>query len=171
MSIFTTVRTDIRASTVDALSDTYPTTPIIFSHQNGEEPAVTYIDIQEINTTQIGRTQTSTRTTDVTVEGDLKGYLNSQNHYEITIQYSVTGSQSGDIAHDLHHLLNTTPVWEKFQLNNLYPIRKSDVRRAPILRETQWIDRYNFDVTFTYSVVTEQIVDVVEYATFEYNPI
>lgn len=168
MSIYSQLRNSLYDSLDLIVSEYYPNTPIIFSHQDGDEPAVTYIDLQELFVEQQGRVQTSTRTSQVVdpVTGEIKNMLNTQAHYEVEYQLGFTGSKAGDIAYDLHHLINTTPVWEKFQLHSLYPIRKTEVRRSPLLRETQWIERFLFDVTFTYSVSTDQEVDVIEFISF-----
>jgi len=162
MSIFQQLRDSLYDSFSLVLADYYPTTPIIFSHQDGDEPNTTYLDLQEISVEQVGRVQTSTRTEEIDDDGIIRNMLNTQAHYETVIQVGFVGSQSGNIAYDLHHLINTTPMWEKFQLHNLYPIRKSEVRRSPLLRETKWVERFLFDVTFTYSVSTNQEVDVIE---------
>lgn len=167
MSIYEQLEDSLYASCEAALSEYYPTAPILFTNQGGQEPSVPYVSIQIVFAEQMGRTQTATRADPIYDEdGEITHYvLNSQAHYETTVQISCIGSRAGAMAFDFHHLLNTTLVWEKFQLNNLYPIRKTEVRRAPILRETDWIERYNFDVFFTYSVSTNQMVDVIEYFT------
>lgn len=167
MSIYSQLETSLYDSCVAGLSNYYPNTPIIFSHGSGPEPNVPYITLQILSVEQMGRTQTATRADPVYNEDEeITHYvLNSQGHYEVTVQFSGVGSNAGGLTFDFHHLLNTTLVWEKFQINSLYPIRKTDVRRAPMLRETQWVERYNFDVVFTYSVSTNQTVDVIEYYT------
>lgn len=168
MSIYEQLENSLYDSCELALADYYPNSPIIFTHGTGSEPKVPYITLQILFVEQIGRTETATRADPVyDEEGEITHYeLNSKAQYEVTVQFSGMGSSAGALAFDLHHLLNTTLVWEKFQLHNLYPIRKSEVRRAPLLRETEWVDRYNFDVIFTYSVSTNQKVDVIEYITF-----
>lgn len=169
MSIYEQLEESLYDSCEAVLADYYPDTPIIFTHVNGPEPSNPYIAMQIMFVEQIGRTQTSTRADAVYGEGgEITHYvLNSQAQYETTVQVSCIGSEAGTLAFDFHHLLNTTVVWEKFQLQNLYPIRKTDIRRSPILRETKWVDRYNFDVTFNFSVSTNQIVDIIEYLKYK----
>lgn len=169
MSIYEQLEESLYDSCEAALADYYPDTPIIFTHVNGPELSNPYIAMQIMFVEQMGRTQTSTLADPVYGEDDeiIHYTLNSQAHYEVTVQFSGVGTSAGSMTFDLHHLLNTTLVWEKFQLNNLYPIRKTEVRRAPILRETQWVERYNFDVVFTYSVTTNQVVDTIEFIRFK----
>lgn len=168
MSIFEKLEVSLHTACEEALESYHPNTLIIFSNQSGQEPSNPYIVLDVLFNEQIGRTQTSTRADPVYGEGgEIAHYtLNSQAHYEVTVQVSCIGSEAGTLAFDFHHLLNTTLVWEKFQLQNLYPIRKTDIRRSPVLRETKWVDRYNFDVTFTFAVSTNQTVDIIEYLKY-----
>ena len=169
MSIFEKLEVHLHTACEEALESCHPDTCIIFSNQSGQEPSNPYIVLDILFNEQIGRTQTATRADPVYGEdGEITHYtLNSQAQYEVTVQVSCIGSKAGAMAFDFHHLLNTTLVWERFQLQNLYPIRKTDVRRSPILRETKWVDRYNFDVTFNFAVSTNQTVDIIEYLKYK----
>lgn len=171
VSIYEQLEDSLIDSFEEALPERYAGTPIIFSHGMGLEPKDTYIVLDIINMVQIGRTQTSTRASpkQEVDEEQIDYELTSKGDYEVTVQVSAIGKKAGAIATDLHHLINTTPVWEKFQLNELYPIRKTDVRRSPVLRDTRWVERMNMDVTFTYSVYTKQDIDVIEKVGFKYE--
>jgi hypothetical protein len=41
-------------------------------------------------------------------------------------------------------------------------MRKSQIRRAPQKRDTKWVEYHNVDVTFSYVVITDQLIDAVE---------
>ena len=46
-------------------------------------------------------------------------------------------------------------------------MRKSSIRRAPQKRDTKWVEYHNIDVTFNYTVNTNQHVDVVDTVIIE----
>ena len=63
MSIYSSVRTALRLGTIEALNQSgYLNIPVIYSHQNGTEPAGSYVVIQVVNMKQTGRTEESTLT-------------------------------------------------------------------------------------------------------------
>lgn len=156
-NIYSSVRTAVRNVAVKAL-DEYPTTPIIFSHQNGAEPEESYVIINILDEQQIGHHSTSSFTEDGTE------LLTYQTAYEIQVQFSFCGSLSGDLAYTFNNRINNSPwVIEEIARQNLGLMRKSNVRRAPQKRETRWVEFHNMTVTFNYILVTQEIVDVVEH--------
>lgn len=156
-NIYSSVRTAVRNVAVKAL-DEYPTTPIIFSHQNGAEPEESYVIISILDEQQIGHHSTSSFTEDGTE------LLTYQTAYEIQVQFSFCGSLSGDLAYTFNNRINNSPwVIEEIARQNLGLMRKSNVRRAPQKRETRWVEFHNMTVTFNYILVTQEIVDVVEH--------
>lgn len=83
--------------------------------------------------------------------------------YEVKTQLSFVGKDSGLISYDfLQNIKNNPIVRENLQRNNLNISSASSVRRAPQKREGQWVEYHNMNVTFTYSAISQQVVDVVE---------
>lgn len=155
MAIQTDVRKAIRLGVIAALSD-YPTTPVIFSHNNGTEPAESYVVVNILNIEQQGHHSTSTLATE-------DEELIFQVAYEVMCQFSFVGSLSGDMSQSFTQNINNNPLTRlELQRNNLGFMRKSQIRRAPQKRDTKWVEYHNMDVTFSYVVTTNQLVDVVE---------
>lgn len=155
MSIYSDVRANIRKGAIAALSE-YPTTPVIFSHSNGTEPAESYVVVNLLNIEQQGHHSTSTLATE-------DEELIFQVAYEIMCQFSFVGSLSGDMSQSFKQNINNNPLTRlELQRNNLGFMRKSQIRRAPQKRDTKWVEYHNMDVTFSYVVTTNQLVDVVE---------
>ena len=160
MSLYTAVQDRVRNIALVALNE-YPTVPVIFSHSGGSEPASTYVVINVLSINQIGGHSTSTQV-------NLSEELSVRVPYEVLIQFSFVGSTSGDMSHSFNQRIKNNPlVSEECSKNKLGVMRKSQVRRAPQKRDTQWIDNHNIDVTFSYFVNTQQLVDVVEAVLLE----
>lgn len=159
-SLFTDLRQAIRKVVITALSE-YPTTPVIFSHLAGAEPAESYAVINILDITQQGHHVTSSK-------------LDSQNRqvtqvaYEVMVQVSFVGSLSGDMSHSFNQRINNNyKVFEDLKRNKLGIMRKSNVRRAPQKRDTKWVEYHNMDVTFSYIAVTQDVVDIIEAVVVE----
>lgn len=155
MSIYSTLRPAIRSVALVANSE-YPTMPTIYSHQNGLEPAESYLSINILDVQQIGHHSTPALTTATEI-------LDVRVVYEVMVQFSFFGSLAGDAAHSFTQRINNNPlVFEELSKQKLGIMRKSTLRRAPQKRDTQWIEAFNIDITFNYIVNTAQPVDVVE---------
>lgn len=155
MSIYSDVRQAIRKGAIAALSE-YPTTPIIFSHSNGTEPAESYVVVNILNIQQIGHHATGTLTSQ-TEQLAIRAF------YECMVQFSFVGSKSGEMSQSFIQRINQNPIClEELKRNNLGIMRKSQIRRAPQKRDSKWVEYQNMDVTFNYIVNTQQVVDVVE---------
>lgn len=156
--IYTSLQDALRAVAVVALSE-YPTTSIIFSHENGSEPVGSYVAISILNVEQKGQHVSSGL-----VEANLTQYeqtITTAN--EVLGQFSFVGSQSGEMAYSFYQRINNNPlVFDELARNKLGVMRKSQVRRAPQKRDTTWVEYHNLDVTFSYHVVTKQVVDIIE---------
>lgn len=155
MSIYSDVRKGIRAGALKALGG-YTNPQVIFSHSNGTEPSESYlvISIQSINPQ--GRQSVSTLT-------DTQSRLTITASYEVFVQFSFIGSMSGEMSQSFTQRLGGNPIiGEEFQRNKLGFLRKSSIRRAPQKRDTKWVEYHNMDAYFSYSVVTQEVVDVVE---------
>ena len=128
---------------------------MIFSHNNGTEPAESYVVINLLQIEQVGKGYTSTLT-------NADEELTIQANYNVYAQFSFIGSQSGDMSQSFTQRLNSVLVREELQRNSLNLRTKTNIRRAPQKRDTKWVEYHNMDVVFTYAVNTQQIVDVVE---------
>lgn len=159
--IQTYLRSALRESAYEILKDYFEDyekekAPIIFSHNNGSEPSTSYVVINILNSNQVGRSDLSTLT-------DPQENIVIQSYYEVLVQFSFLGSESADMALSLHNRLSGNPVTlEALAKQNLGYMRKTQVRRLPEKRETSWIEKSNFDVTFTYFINTIQEVGVVD---------
>lgn len=155
MAISTDLQEAIRLSAIAALPD-YPTTLVKFSHDNGPEPSASYVVINILNTEQKGHHSTSTLVnTDET--------LTFQVAYEVNCQFSFIGSLSGEMSQSFNNNINNNPLTRlELSRNKLGFMRKSQVRRAPQKRDTKWVEYHNMDVTFSYIVVTNQLIDSVD---------
>lgn len=173
MSVYSDVRTNIRKGALAALAE-FPTTPIIFSHSSGTEPAESYVVINILQIEQIGQAYTSTLAPITGTYGWSLGFgysfsesdatpkLDIQANYNAYVQFSFIGSQSGEMSQSFKQRLNNVIIREEFIRNNLGIRSKTNIRRAPQKRDTKWVEYHNMDVVFTYAVNTQQDVDVVE---------
>lgn len=152
--IFTDLRVGIRKGALEALKE-FPTAPVIFSHESGSEPSVSYLVVNILQEEQVGKGYTSTL-----VNEDSE--LTIQANYNVYVQFSFIGSLSGDMAHSFTQRLNNVLVREELFKYGLGLRTKTNIRRAPQKRDTKWVEYHNMDVVFTYAVNTQQVVDVVE---------
>lgn len=166
MSIYSLVRPAVRKVAVKCLEEFFPTSTqqnsgVIFSHSNGTEPNKPYVTVNILNVEQQGHGSASSLT-----NPDKELSVNAS--YEVMVQYSFFGSTAGDMAMHFNQRINNNPVvLEEAARNKLGFMRKSQLRRNPQKRDTQWIDSYNMDVTYSYIANTQQIVDVIEVAIME----
>ena len=163
MNIFTTVRAAIRNVSLVAL-DEFVNPLVIYSHSNGTEPAGSYVVVNILSVEQQGHHSSS----GLTKANGLDYELSVTAAYEVNAQLSFVGSQSGEMAYSFYQRINNNPlVFEELARNKLGVMRKSQVRRAPQKRDTTWVEYHNLDVTFSYHIVTKQVVDIVEGITVE----
>ena len=163
MNIFTTVRSAIRNVSLVAL-DEFVNPLVIYSHANGTEPSGSYVVVNILSVDQQGQYTSS----GLTKANGLDYELSVTAAYEVTCQLSFVGSQSGEMAYSFYQRINNNPlVFEELARNKLGVMRKSQVRRAPQKRDTTWVEYHNLDVTFSYHIVTKQVVDIVEGITVE----
>lgn len=160
-NIHTQLEDAVRNSTYVALSEYFSDVPkedtlIIFSHLNGVEPSSPYVIINIVDLSSTGRHQTSTLTNE-------DEELSITNTYEARVQFSFGGSYSQNMVLSFVQRIGSNPkVLEELRRNKLGFMRKSSVRRAPQKRETEWVEFQNVDVTFSFAVNTQEVVDVVE---------
>lgn len=181
MGIISDLKTSTRLGTLEALTQVgYATSPVIFSHQNAPEPSIPYCLINPLVINQIGRTEISTLTDDGSWVEDWDGHIDYSGNevyqavgskslyykttYEAQIQFTFAGSSAEDLAFYFHNAVcNNRTISFVYRKNGLSPMRKSTLRRSPQKRDTKWVDFWNVDVTFLYTVVTKQDVDWVEH--------
>lgn len=165
--IYSSVRKAIRRATIQSLIDFFPTAQeqndlIFFSHINGSEPSKPYVVINILGIEQQGKHMTST------LSNPTDNTLLVRAAYEITVQFSFCGSSAGDMAQTFTQSINNNPLsLESIKREKLSVMRKSNTRRAPQKRDTQWVEYFNQDVVFSYIVVTEQQIDWVEAVVIE----
>lgn len=158
MNIFTSVRTAIRNVSLKAL-DEFTTPLVIYSHSGGTEPAGSYVVVNILSVEQIGHHTSS----GLAKANGLVYDLSVTAAYEVNVQLSFVGSRSGEMAYSFYQRINNNPlVLEEASKNKLGFMRKSQVRRAPQKRDTTWVEYHNLDVTFSYHVVTKQVVGIIE---------
>ena len=164
MNIYSSLKSALRKVAIVALNE-FPLAEVIHSNQSdAEEPPESYVVVSILNVEQQGQHVSSGL-----VEANATEYeqtITTAN--EVMCQFSFVGSQSGEMAYSFYQRINNNPlVFEELARNKLGVMRKSQVRRAPQKRDTTWVEYHNLDVTFSYHVVTKQVVDIVEGITVE----
>lgn len=168
MAAYSDIRKAIRRAAIQSVIEYFPTETdqnkfVFFSHTNGSEPSSPYMVINILGIQQIGRHSTSTLTDPS--EGDI---LNVRASYEVTVQFGFCGSTAGDMAQSFTQRINNNPLsFESLNREKLSVMRKSNIRRIPQKRDTQWVEYFNQDVVFTYTLNTEQPIDWVEAVVIE----
>lgn len=142
-----------------ALFAEFPTSEIIVSHSNPDQLSELPESYGVINILSIS----STGKTAISTGANEDSQVSLQAHYEIQAQFSFIGSQSADMAFCFYHNISANPVvFEELYKSKIAYLRKSDVRRAPQRRETQWVEAFNVDATFNFIVNYQQVVDTVD---------
>lgn len=160
--VYTQVRTAIRNVALASLSE-FTSPVVIFSNSNGLEPSESYCVVNILSINQIGHHNTSTKV-------NLASELSIQVVYEAMVQLSFVGSLSGDMGQSFTQRINNNPLTlQELKRNKLSVMRKSLIRRAPQKRDTAWIEYSNMDVTFSYIVNTQQVIDTVEGVVIQQN--
>lgn len=162
MSVYSDIQQGLRNLCITSLIEFFPTVEdqdnyVYFSHDNGPEPDNPYVVINILGITQQGKGSHSTKMNSITET------ISSQAVYEVSVQFTFCGSSSGDMAQTFTQAINNNhTVIDKYRQQKLGVLRKSNIRRVPQKRETQWVEYLNQDITFSYAVVTKQSVDVIE---------
>lgn len=167
MAVYSDVRKAIRRAAIQSLIDYFPTVAdqedlIFFSHVQGTEPSKPYVVINILSIEQQGKHMTST------LANPSDNTLLVRAAYEINVQFTFCGSSAGDMAQSFTHAINNNPLsLESIKREKLSVMRKSNTRRAPRKRDTQWVEYFTQDVVFSYIVVTKQAIDWVEAVVIE----
>lgn len=155
MSVYSEVRSAIRNTLLSSLTE-YTNPVVIFSNNNGSELAESYVVVNILSIEQQGHASKTSLL-------DEDGNFYFQVAYEIQSQLSFIGSLSGDMSQTFTQNINNNPIsLQENQRQKLGFMRKSQIRRAPQKRDTKWVEYHNMDVTFSYVVVTNQVIDGVE---------
>lgn len=129
----------------------------IVSHQGAPEPTQDYVVINTLRLVATGRADSSNGP--VTVSGGFATQYMTQN-YEVVVQLTFVGVNAGNNSTAFHSQYSgNTPVREIFTKNNLAVRRRTDVRRAPQLRENVWVNAYSFDLTLGFAVSSAHDID------------
>lgn len=140
----------------------HPDTPIIFSYGNGPEPSQSYIVINILSVEQEGGVSTSSLL-------NRANKLDMRVMYTALVQFSFYGSESGKLAHNFIHMINSPFASGAMSSKNLSILSKTRLRRNPQKRETQWVDAFSFDARFNYIVNSPLDVGWVESVVTEYK--
>lgn len=152
----------LRTLCIASLPEFFPTIEdqdnyIFFSHDNGPEPDKPYVVINVLGINQQGKGSHSTKLNQATET------LSSQAVYEVNVQFTFYGSSAGDMAQTFTQAINNNQtIIDRYSQQKLGVMRKSNIRRLPQKRETQWVEYLNQDVVFSYAVVSRQSVDIIE---------
>jgi hypothetical protein len=166
MSIYDSIGTSVQKVVTNALTRIGYTTPlVIFKNQNSPEPGQTYCAIHILRASTSGKPSKSIFLEDVAGNPNV-GRHYTQQHYDVLIQVTFVGKDSGDMAFDFKQDLAVSQLTnEDFQKEHFGIISHTDVRSNPSLRETRWVDSFNLDLNLSYSVQTTEDLNWVEYIT------
>lgn len=133
----------------------------IVSHQNGPEPTKSYVSINTLMISATGKADASQGAYDATAA---QMYQHTVQNYEVHVQLTFFGAKSAENAMGyFSQYSGNIPVREIYLRNNLSPRRRSDLRRAPQLRDGEWVNSFSFDLILGFAVKTVQEVDWAEY--------
>ncbi len=167
MAAYSQIRKAVRRAVIQSLIEYFPTEAeqnelLFFSHTGGTEPSKPFVVINILSIEQIGKHSTST----LSNPADNMLYIRAS--YEMNVQFTFCGSTAGDMAQSFSQRINNNPFsFSSLNKEKLSVMRKSNIRRAPQKRETKWVEYFNQDVVFTYTLNTEQPVDWVEAVVIE----
>lgn len=169
MSVYSDIRQALYLG-VDGLYRTTNYSPtIIHSNSNGREPANSYVSIHVVTLEQTGRSVEDFKAIQESPDDDFLT-THFESFHNATVQFSFHGSEAGELAEVFHRLVtNYVEVRMNWARHGLAPVSKTPIRYAPQRRETQWIDGFNLDVTFSYRVHEAKKVEWVERITMIEN--
>jgi len=145
MTLYEDLKEAVQEIVESSLSQ-YPTIKVIHANQGKAEPTGDYCTVSILAIEQVGR---ATYDNDVVVGDNI--VVNSIAPYELTLLVNFIGNTSGDKAYSSHgRISNSIVTKELSQSLNLSVKNKSSVRRIPYLRNTIWVDVFNYTVTFNF---------------------
>ena len=155
--------TGLQDSLYNTLSTLLPDTTIIHSHGGGQEPKGKYVAINILDTNRVGREYDETYT-NATAPRSV-----SKTVHEATIRLLFVGDGSGDDAYELEATLHNNATRFVLYDNNLAVMRIGTVTRVPEKRGTNWVDYFKLDLIFSYAVVNEQPIEIIENVSWNNN--
>jgi len=135
----------------------FPNNKVIRKVLGKNEPDAPYVALQVIREVQIGAGTTSTLV-------DTEGNISVLVPYEALVQFSFISKDeeaASNMARHFIQFMNTPKVKNIFRSNNLSQKGMSSLRNVASLREGEWVQHQNVDVTFTYSSLTTQQQDII----------
>lgn len=167
MSAYEDLQQAVRKLCIKCLSEYFPTQAdqdelIYFSHDNGPEPDRPYVVINILGMDQKGHAVRSSL-----LQSD-NATFTTQASYEATVQFGFCGTSAGTLAQEFTQRINNSVlVIDSYRTTKLGVMRKTNVRRIPQKRDTQWIEYFNIDVVFSYVLLTKETVDYIEAVVVE----
>lgn len=144
--------TDLSLNLIAATKSLFPNNKVIFGNLGKPEPDNAYVVIRVIRDSQNGVAQTATLL-------NLSNQMNTLVNYEALVQFSFLSTEddtAANLAKYFIQYLNTPLTREIFRANNLSKLSVSPIRNVTNPRESTWTQHYNVDVTFVYSILTQQ---------------
>lgn len=158
----------IEASLYDSVREVldnlgYQKVPVVYANQNVLEPSKTYCVINILDFVQNGYRDEGTFISQDPSQED-PNVLDTISHYSIPTQFSFIGESAGNVSHDFrHNTINNRKAYESFMKRNFGLLQRSSLRKAPQLRETEWVAGFNMDISFSFAIHTRQSYDWVEF--------
>lgn len=141
----------------------YPAVEVVYANENILEPSKTYCVINILDFVQLGGKDEGTFLS-VDPSQTVQEVLDIIVHYSIPTQFSFIGKTAGNVSHDFrHNAINNRKSYESFMRQSFGMLQRSNLRKAPQLRETEWVAGYNMDISFSFSIYTRQSYDWVEF--------
>lgn len=139
---------------------------VLFSHEDVMSPDDEYCVINIIMINQTGESDKSSAIFRATMSDE----IDFVSHYIVTVQYSFIGKNSSLYAMEFQHSMHNNNICRgEFTYNNLGYLNKTPLRNVPQRWETQWVDGWNIDINFTYSMFTKHKFDWIEKVIIEGN--
>jgi hypothetical protein len=172
MSFYSDLRKIVKDCIIQGLSE-FPTTPVIYSHQDAPIPDSTFITVNILSVTQEGMSQQSGRLSEV-------GEIDVLTPYSMLVNFSATGSQAGDVITSVYQRLKNSPSnVEALAVSNVSVIDKSSITRNAYKANTKWVEFLGFTARFyfishfsetVYPVETVVVEDLNNSITFTIPP-
>lgn len=172
MSFYSELRTIVKDCVIQGLSE-FPSTPVIYSHQDGVIPNSTYITVNILSVTQEGMSEQSGRLNEA-------GEIDILTPYSMLVNFSATGAQAGDVITSVYKRLKNSPSnRESLAVSNVSVLDKSSITRNAYRANTKWVEFLGFTARFyfishfsetVYPVETVVVEDLNNSITFTIPP-
>lgn len=155
MSMYNILKVSV-ADVIDHTLSEYPTTPVIYANESGEEPTESYCTIGKLIVNQRDTPENSL------LDENLISQMSVG--YEVSCSVNFIGKNAGTLAFSSHVRMGNTTLNREFsQSRNLSVLHKSTVQVVPYFRSTQYVDVYSYDISFYFIWgVTEEIQPILQ---------